>query len=195
MNRVARALAIGSLLCVSAAACGGTPTLDSSATIDCLELDASRLLPAGHHGLVTSYESEVSPTSYGSCSATLDTNGDGRSDAWDELADHIWVYGGLTQTIGGDAGDLEILENIDLWTMHGCLGEHEPYDADGWTTAVACDRDGKWTGIFYLIAGEDEHGDAASVTCAVTSVDVDMKGRESDIDETCKQVLDIATGG
>ncbi len=160
-------------------------------TINCGGLVVYALSPSGS-SIPEDENTLISPTEFSSCQFDLDTNGDGYSNASDELGDIVSVRGGLVETIAGGTADVSVLDD----PANTCSGTRQEIAAPGdWTRATSCVVDGSIHSIYYLIIGHTPDNLPATVSCGVDASGIPLDGREDAVETTCFSVLASMFGG
>lgn len=172
----------------------GPTVLPDGVEIACSNLDVSDLAPWGQKTAQTT--DTVNVTTFSSCTANIDSNGDGNSTAVDAVSDSGHITGGLLEKLDGGQVDPSSLDDYDVWAL--CIdGERADTEvAEGWDYASACvDEHGGITDITYLLVGTTQSSKPATLTCSVHAGAFGFNGREADIERFCSQVLLAANGG
>lgn len=171
----------------------GQTVFPDGVEIRCEDLNVGDLAPWGQKTARTT--DTVNLTSFSSCSAEIDTNGDGSATAVDGLTDSGHVTGGLLEELGGGQVDASLLDDYDVWALCISGARAETPVPEGWDYATACVEEQSIVEITYLAVGTTVSGETATLTCSVQDGAYGFNGRESDVERFCSQVLAAANRG
>lgn len=172
----------------------GPTVFPDGVEFSCSDLDVSNLAPYGQK--VAGSNGTVNVTTYSTCSADIDTNGDGQVSAVDGLTDSGFVVGGLLETVEGGQVDPSLLNDFDIWAQCITGTRADTAVAEGWDYASSCvDDAGGVSEITNLIVGTTLSGLPATLTCNVRAGAFSFDGREADVGWFCGSVLFEAFGG
>lgn len=171
----------------------GSTVFPDGVEIRCEDLNVGDLAPWGQKTARTT--DTVNLTTFSSCSAEIDTNGDGSATAVDGLTDSGHVTGGLLEKLDGGHVDASRLNDYDVWALCISGARADIPVAEGWDYATACVEEQSIREITYLAVGTTVSGDPATLTCSVQDGAYGFNGREADVERFCSQVLTAANRG